>query len=164
MPAMTSGVRFGRSVTAFLTSHVIDGNTRHLHSCSAGDRIGRQELRMDIVGLANRYVSLWNEPDEKKRRDMVEALWTPGGNHFVGTRAIQGYGALEQRVAEAHHKNVVQGGHLFSLRSAFSVHDAVMLDWTMHRAAGGDAVAAGRDVLLVDSDQRIVSDYQVIVA
>ncbi|TCR67896.1 hypothetical protein [Rhizobium sp. BK376] len=119
---------------------------------------------MDIVVLANRYVSLWNEPDEKNRRDMVEGLWTPVGCHFVGSRAIQGYDALEQRVAEAHHKNVVQGGHQFSLRSVFSVHDAVILDWTMHPAAGGEIVAAGRDVLLVDSNLRIVSDYQVIVA
>lgn len=119
---------------------------------------------MDIVEFSNRYVSLWNEPDERSRKRMVEALWTPAGSHFVGSRAIRGYHALEQRVAEAHNKNVAQGGHVFSLRSVHSVHDAVILDWTMHPATGGDPVAAGRDVLLVDPDLRIVADYQVIVA
>lgn len=119
---------------------------------------------MNIVGLANRYVSLWNEPDEGRRKQMVEALWTPTGSHFVGSRAIKGYDALEQRVAEAHHKNVAQGGHVFSLGTVHSVHDAIILDWTINLATGGAPVAAGRDVLVVDPDLRIVSDYQVIVA
>ena len=45
---------------------------------------------LDPQTLADRYVAVWNEPDEQRRRDAIAALWVPDGRHFVAAREAQG--------------------------------------------------------------------------
>lgn len=65
--------------------------------------------------LAERYVAVWNETDPQRRRETIAALWAPEGIHYVGSREVQGYDALEQRVTGSHEKNVRDGGHRFEV-------------------------------------------------
>jgi SnoaL-like domain len=113
--------------------------------------------------LAERYVAVWNEADPQRRRETIAALWAPEGAHYVGTREVQGYDALEQRVTGSHEKNVRDGGHRFKVSAVHALQDAVMVDWNMVPSAGDAVVAAGRDVFIVDADHRILIDYQFIV-
>jgi SnoaL-like domain len=113
--------------------------------------------------LAERYVAVWNETDPQRRRETIAALWAPEGIHYVGSREVQGYDALEQRVTGSHEKNVRDGGHRFEVSAVHALQDTVMVDWSMVPGTGGAVVAAGRDVFIVDANHRILIDYQFIV-
>ncbi|MGH6856413.1 MAG: hypothetical protein ACRECP_01910 [Methylocella sp.] len=116
-----------------------------------------------VEQLGELYTAVWNETDPQKRREMIADLWTAEGRHYVGAREVQGYEALEQRIIGSHEKNVRDGGYQFKVTTVRALQDAVTVDWDMVRPAGSEAVAAGRDVLIVDADRRILTDYQFIV-
>ncbi|HLN09180.1 MAG TPA: nuclear transport factor 2 family protein [Xanthobacteraceae bacterium] len=113
--------------------------------------------------LVERYVAVWHETDPAKRREAIAALWVPDGVHYVGTREVRGYDALEQRVIGSHEKNVRDGGNRFRSTTVRALRDAVTFEWEMFPAPGGDAVGAGFEFLIVDEDFRIRADYQFIV-
>ncbi|WP_158936240.1 hypothetical protein [Burkholderia sp. S171] len=73
-------------------------------------------------------------------------------------------GGLEQRVPGSHEKNVRDGGHRFKVSAVHALQDAVMVDWNMVPGAGDAAVAAGRNVFILDANRRILIDYQFIVS
>src|SRR5471032_2077760 len=110
-----------------------------------------------------RRQAVWNETDPQRRRETLAALWAPEGVHYVGTREVQGYDALEQRITGSHEKNVRDGGHRFRVSAVHALQDAVVVDWAMVPSAGSAAVAAAHDVFIVDADHRILIDYQFIV-
>ena len=68
---------------------------------------------LDPQTLADRYVAVWNEKDEERRRDAIAALWVPDGQHFVAAREAQGYDDLEKRIRGSHEKNVRDDGNRF---------------------------------------------------
>jgi hypothetical protein len=113
--------------------------------------------------LAERYVAVWNETDPQRRRETIAALWAPDGVHYVGTREVRGYAALEQRVIGSHEKNVRDGGHRFKVNAVHALQDTVMVDWSMVPGSGDAVIAAGRDVFITDANHRILIDYQFIV-
>jgi hypothetical protein len=113
--------------------------------------------------LADRYVALWNETDPDTRRHAVEAFWAPGGRHFVRTREASGYDALQDRVTGSHEKNVRDGGAVFRAREdARQVRDVVTFHWEMVPAAGGEVLAVGLEVMVVDGEGRVVTDHQFV--
>jgi len=115
--------------------------------------------------LAQRYVEVWHETDPVARRAAIEALWAPGGEHYVRTIAVRGYDELEQRVTGSHEKNVRDGGYRFRVAGdPQELHDAVTFHWEMLPAAGGEIESTGFVFLLLDADGRILCDYQFIVS
>ena len=118
----------------------------------------------EVEKLAERYVAVWNETDPQRRRETIAALWAPQGVHYVGTREVQGYDALEQRITGSHEKNVRDGGHRFEVSAVHALQDAVMVDWAMVPSAESAAVAVGHAVFNIDASHRILTDYQFIVS
>ena len=125
------------------------------------------DLGWDAARIVDHAVRLEGHPDNVAAcwhgGLTIAALWAPEGAHYVGTREVQGYDALEQRVTGSHEKNVRDGGHRFKVSAVHALQDAVMVDWNMVPSAGDAVVAAGRDVFIVDADHRILIDYQFIV-
>jgi len=114
--------------------------------------------------LAARYVAVWNETDADARRTAIASLWRPDGAHFVKEREARGYAALEQRVLGSHEKNVRDNGNRFRARpDAQRLRDVVIFTWEMVPAASDTVLAVGREFLVLDADDRIVTDYQFIV-
>jgi hypothetical protein len=113
--------------------------------------------------LAERYVTVWNEPDPRVRRTAVAQIWgagarccTPGGD-YVGIEAIEG------RVAAAYDKWVAQEGFVFRPRGGADEHHGGMrVRWDMVPSAGGEPVSSGVQFLLLDGDGRVRYDYQFI--
>jgi hypothetical protein len=133
----------------------------------------------DATALADRYVAVWNEPDPTRRRAAVEQLWSEDASHTLQPpqeiRAAadalgvavdleaRGYAALEDRVTKSHAEFVEQGGFVFRpAGDAARLRDMVKLRWEMVPRAGGDVVATGLQILLLDPDGRIRLDYQFI--
>jgi hypothetical protein len=115
--------------------------------------------------LAARYVAVWNETDAGARGAAIAGLWQPDGTHFIKEREARGYAALEQRIAGSHEKNVRDGGNLFRARSgAQRLRDAVTFTWEMVPADTQTTLAVGLEFLILDAEDRIVTDYQFIIA
>lgn len=134
------------------------------HECS--EATGR--LRMSFPGaamtdfndLTDRYVALWNERDDSKRRREIEALWVPDGIECTKSRVVQGYQPIYERVTASHEKNVRDCGNVFrSCGNADGHHGLIKFNWTMNSRETGDLVATGAYVLVVEESGRIRAAY-----
>lgn len=113
--------------------------------------------------LSERYVAVWNEPDQDIRHEAVGQIWSPDARSFSPAAEYSGHAAIETRVVASYHKFVQEGGFVFrSAGAAESHHDGVRLRWEMAPAAGGAAVSAGVQFLVLDGDGRVRLDYQFI--
>lgn len=120
---------------------------------------------LDAQTLADRYVAVWNERDDERRRVAVAALWVPDGQHYVGDREARGYDALENRIRGSHEKNVRDNGSRFrAARDGRRLHDVVTFHWEMLPADGETVLAMGLEFLVIADDGRILADYQFIPA
>src|ERR671919_3128835 len=98
--------------------------------------------------LAEKYIALWNEPDDERRGRMIAQLWTEDGRHIlqppeeirgiaarpgIAMTAIlkaQGYEEIEARAASAYEDWV--GSEKLSFRGrddADRLDDVVKLHW-----------------------------------
>jgi hypothetical protein len=112
-----------------------------------------------IENLVQRFVSVWNETDEQRRRDTVSELWTLDGRHLMGAHDVRGHAALMERVAASHHRNVVEGNCYFRPATSIQfVPGMVKFRWDMVRRTTGEVVAAGVGVLVLTIDHRIACD------
>jgi hypothetical protein len=127
--------------------------------------------------LAVRYIALWTEPDPELRRKAIQKLWSEDGAHILRpptdireraaglgfdttTLEAHGYDALEVRVMRSYAEFVAPGQYTFQPRDdAARLHNVVKFSWEMVPVAGGDAVGGGLDVLILDPDGRIKTDY-----
>ncbi len=113
--------------------------------------------------LADRYVAVWNESDATRRRSAIAEVWTPTGEHYVGTREVRGHDALEARVAGSHEKNVRERGCRFrAVQDARALHDALIFHWEMLPGDRDEVLATGMIVLILDGEGRIRTDYQFV--
>jgi hypothetical protein len=134
----------------------------------------------DPNAIADRYVALWNEPDQNRRRKLIQELWTEDGAHIlqppreirdiaarpgVGLSAsleARGYAALEARATSAHEEFVASGSFRFQRRDNVEiVADVIKFNWEMV-SADGEVVAVGLEFLVLGPDGRIQRDYQFI--
>jgi hypothetical protein len=132
--------------------------------------------------LAARYAALWNEPDPRRRGETIRALWTTNGAQVLvdapqearaaadqlrfrkPTFEVHGYEALEVRVTRAYEMFIAPGEFAFRPRdgSATLLPDVVAVSWEMVSTKDGAHAGGGVDVLDLDDEGRIVTDYQFI--
>lgn len=128
--------------------------------------------------LVARYVGVWGEPDAEQRRRTIQELWAENGTHllhppqeireaagglgFAATAlAATGYDELEARVARSYEEFVADGKYTFRPRdNAVRLDNLVKFSWEMVSTADGEVVGEGLEILLMDSDRRIRTDYQ----
>lgn len=120
---------------------------------------------LDPQTIADRYVAVWNEKDEMRRREAIAALWVANGEHFVQGREARGYEELEKRVRGSHEKNVRDGGNRFrAAPGARRLHNVVTFYWEMLPANGDKVLVRGLEFLIINEEGRILVDYQFFPA
>ena len=134
----------------------------------------------DTIELADRYVSLWNEPDPERRRQLVAELWTEDGAQILqppqemreiaarpgigmsATLEARGRAELEARTTSAYDGWVAGEGFHFRRRDNVDrIADVVKFNWEMVTPEG-DVAAVGLTFLVLEPDGRIRLDYQFI--
>ena len=134
----------------------------------------------DTNTFADRYMSLWNEPDRERRRLLVEELWTEDGAQILeppqemheiaarpgigmtATLEARGHAALEARATSAYDGWVAGEGFHFRRRDNVArLADVVKFNWEAI-SADGEVTAVGLAVLFLAPDGRIRLDYQFI--
>ncbi|MGV9775725.1 hypothetical protein [Streptosporangium sp. NPDC003464] len=132
---------------------------------------------IDARDLAGRYVALWNEPDAELRRSAIKELWAEDGGQILQppqeireiaaglgfdstTLEAHGHDELEVRVTRSYEEFVAPGEFVFQpVDNAIRLHDVVKFNWEMVPAGGGAAVGGGLEVLVLDGNGRIATDY-----
>jgi hypothetical protein len=149
---------------------------RNGHANTYGDSM----TAIDPGDLVRRYVAVWHEPDAELRRKAVHELWAEDGAHILQPPQemreaaaglgfpspilqARGHEELEARVTRTHHEFVAAGDYTFRSRdNADRLGDVVKFNWEMIPADGGEAAGTGLEVLVLDKDGRIETDYQFI--
>ena len=130
--------------------------------------------------ITDKYISLWNEPDHERRRQLIRELWTEDGSQVleppqemlaaantIGFRSprleSRGYEQLEERVKRAYDEFVGSGQYRFRRRDNVSRLDHVLkFGWEMVPTDSDEAVAVGLEIMMLVPDGRIRTDYQFI--
>jgi hypothetical protein len=116
---------------------------------------------LDMTDIADRYVSVWNEPNADRRRERVRSLWAPDGATCHRMLDARGYDAIEARVTGSWDKWLREEGYAFrATPDALSHHGVVKLNWEMVTVPAAEVEGVGLSFLILDSDARIRSDYQ----
>src|SRR4029450_11781101 len=81
-----------------------------------------------------RYLAAWNEPEPKRRRELVAKAWTDGGTYVDAARDGNGHDSLDAMIATAQ-------GHFpgYRLRLASGIeahHDYLRFSWVAGGTAG----------------------------
>jgi hypothetical protein len=135
---------------------------------------------MSARELVSRYLAVWTEPDAELRRKAIGELWAEDGAHILrppqeirqaaaglgfpsATLQARGHDELEARVTRAYQEFVAPGLFTFKARdNADRLHNVVKFTWDMVPADGGEAAGTGLEILVLDEDGRIETDYQFI--
>lgn len=109
---------------------------------------------IDYTATVERYLAVWNETDPARRAALAEAVFTEDATYTDPLAAVAGRAAIESVIG------AVQGqfaGLEFSLAGpADGHHDLVRFTWHLG-PAGGEALAIGFDVAVLDADGRVRS-------
>ena len=126
---------------------------------------------MHLAGMENinrfvdRYVNIWNEADDERRRQTIRDLWQEDARHLARTLEAIGHDGIETRVKNAYEKWVRDEGYVFRLRDGVDGHHGtIKLRWDMLPATGGEVISVGFDFLVLGEDGRIRTGYQFIEA
>jgi hypothetical protein len=128
-------------------------------SPSHADAAGQPEARRTPMSNANesvvRYLAAWNEPDAKRRRDLVAQAWTEDGSYVDGARDGRGHEALTAMIGTAldHFP-----GYRLNLCSGIEAHhDYVRFSWVAGGTRESPLYIKGTDFAVLAEDGRIKS-------
>ncbi len=111
---------------------------------------------MHAEQLVERYLEIWNEPDADARRAAVADVYADGAQYVDPLVDVTGHdqiseliGAVQQQVP----------GHVFRLGDGGvdAHHNVARFTWELVPAGGGESLAIGFDVAVIEDDGRIAS-------
>lgn len=135
---------------------------------------------MELRELVDRYVAAWTERDAELRRKAVHELWAEDGAHVLQppqefremaaglgfdstTLESHGHDELEVRVTRAYEEFIAPGEFTFKSRgNAARLHNVVKFNWEMVPTGGGEPAGVGLEILVLDEEGRIKTDYQFL--
>jgi len=138
-------------------------------------------MLIDPKELVDRYVAVWIEPDAERRRKAIAELWTEDGAQLLQppqevlktaaglgltpTLEARGHDELEVRVTRSYEEFIAPGEFVFRARdNAARLGNVVKFNWEMATTSSGEVAGVGLEILVLDDDGRIRTDYQFIEA
>ena len=108
----------------------------------------------DPAAYARRYLEVWNEADDDRRRALIEGTFTPDAGYLDPLMKGAGHGGIDAMIAAARGQFP---GHRFTLEGTPDGHnDRVRFSWVL-APEGGTPVARGTDVCVVAPDGRFAA-------
>lgn len=106
-----------------------------------------------IDGVVDGYFAMWNGTDPARRREVIEATWTPDASYVDPMFDAEGLDALDTMVAGVHEQFP---GHRFRPTGTVDVHnDRARWGWELIRPDDGTTVVAGVDFAVLAPDGRL---------
>jgi hypothetical protein len=126
---------------------------------SARAQSGAVPQRRAVMSNANdvvvRYLAAWNEPESKRRRELVAKAWIDDGTYVDGARDGSGHDGLDAMIAtaQAHFP-----GYRLRLASGIETHhEYLRFSWVAGGTADAPLYIKGTDFVVVAGDGRIRS-------
>jgi hypothetical protein len=89
-------------------------------SSSASEMTEARRTAMSNVNeIVVRYLSVWNEQDAARRRDLVAKTWSEDGSYVDGARQGAGHGGIDAMIAKAQESHP---GYRLALASGIETH------------------------------------------
>ncbi len=108
----------------------------------------------DTDDLVHRYISMWNETDPVRRRELAARTVTDDARYLDPLMAGDGVDGIAEMIAGAQQQFP---GHRFALVAGPDAHhDRVRFSWSL-TANGGEPVAIGVDFATLAQDGRMGS-------
>lgn len=107
---------------------------------------------MNEIDGIGAYGEAWLEPDEQRRRALIERAWAQDAVYCDPLALVQGREALVRHIGET--QAGLAGGRIAITAEADRHHDSAHFPWAAEDAAG-TAVMTGFDVVQLDADGRI---------
>ena len=98
------------------------------------------------------YAQAWGEPDEDRRRTLLERAWAPDAVYCDPLDLVVGRDALVAHIGAF--QQAAAGGRVDVTSEAVRHHDSAYFQWAMTDAAG-TRVLTGFDVAQLDEQGRI---------
>ena len=102
-----------------------------------------------------RYLAAWNEPDARRRRDLVAKAWSDDGSYIDGARDGVGHDAIAAMIgtAQTHFP-----GYRLNLASGIEAHhDYARFSWVAGGTAEAPLYIKGTDIVTLAKDGRLKS-------
>ena len=102
--------------------------------------------------LIDRYIAMWNETDEARRRALIARIWTEDASYLDPVMQGNGQAEIDAMVRGVHERFP---GHRFRRTSDPDAHhDRVRFSWEL-APEGSAAVVSGTDFAVVAADRRL---------
>ena len=102
--------------------------------------------------IADRYIAIWNESDDSKRRVMIADAWAEDAHYADPLMAGEGHAGIDAMIAAVQAK---YPGYRFARLGTVDRHgDNLRFSWSLAPEAGGE-VARGTDFATVSADGRL---------
>ena len=111
--------------------------------------------------IADRYVALWNEPDDARRWQRLTELFSADAEYVMfNNPPFVGLAAIYKQISIAHRVYVPRGRTFRSSANALGHNHVLRFSWVLLDTASGEPDMMGSDVLVLDGTGRIRADYQ----
>jgi len=103
---------------------------------------------LDAVGIAHRYITLWNETDPARRRQLLVADWVADAHYIDPMAEARGVAQIDALVDAVQQR---YPGFRFRLKGRADAHgDHLRFSWTLG-PSGAEDLIEGTDFAQVDS-------------
>jgi len=107
-----------------------------------------------VTELVDQYFAMWNEPDDKRRRDLIANIWTETATYVDPMLQADGHAGIDAMVNGVHERFP---GHRFRRTGEVDMHhDRVRFTWEL-APEGGAPVVKGIDFGVVSDGKRLQS-------
>ena len=109
----------------------------------------------EATDLVNRYLAVWNENDDDARRATIAGIWADDGCYLDPRAMVTGHDEISALIGSVQQQ---VPGHVFRLVNGVDAHHNIArFAWQLVPVGGGESVAEGFDVAVIDADGRIGS-------
>ena len=127
-------------------------NTRTHDSTRAVARGGARTIgRPVVLDLVDTYCGAWNDDDDHRRRESLEAIWADDATFRDPMVELAGHEELATHIGEL--RGLIPGIHLAWDRRVRRCGDWFTFDWDLTRP--GRPTLRGRDVVRLDAGARV---------
>ena len=121
----------------------------------AMEKTSGRKNQMNVNQVIVQYLAAWNEPDAKRRRQLVAQAWTEDGAYIDRVREGHGHDSIDQMIAKAQEHF---SGYRLNLASGIEAHhDYVRFSWVAGGTADAPLYIKGTDFALIADDGRLKS-------
>ena len=115
----------------------------------------RRTAMSNVNEIVVRYLSVWNEQDATRRRDLVAKTWSDDGSYVDGARQGAGHGGIDAMIAKAQETHP---GYRLALASGIETHHQyVRFSWVAGGTAEAPLYIKGTDIGIIADDGRLKS-------